>query len=301
MVHLPSSVFVGGGTAEGTVKLFVDRAANAKNKGLMCITRLSLDIIGVEEVSDGRRWIFLSLASEMFDEEHPPPPSLVSTQTSVSSSQIKWPLKPSTAVIPFCLNLPLNLGPPPYLSKQARIRYIVCPTATVQIGDKISIIRQSWNVQMLTVYDPEKALASLPSPLLASETLSFSSGPEVHSVKLTAGLHRQTWVNGSRIFVDTHIVNSSLKVVKKIEVQLEKRTLWYTHAAAGTAEKSASYLRLPRKSDTEIISTVTLKKGKEFDGVGENAAEVRTMDLRVRGIMSPSARGDTSKSVTSSM
>jgi hypothetical protein len=78
---------------------------------------------------------------------------------------------------------------------------------------------------MLTVHDPEKALASLPSPLLATDTLFISREPALQTVKLTAGLHRQTWVNGALLFVDVHLVNNTSKVIKKIEVQLEKITL----------------------------------------------------------------------------
>ena len=279
--HLSSPLFVGGGTAEGYVRLAIDRGTNHKSKVAIFIKRLAVDIIGVEEVSDGRRWVFLSLASELFDSDHPPPPLLVSSQSSHSLVENRWALKPGSVRIPFCLNLPLNLGPPPYLSKQARIRYVLCPTAVIQIGDESSIVRQSWNVQMLTVHDPEKALSSLASPLLASDSLTFSSGPQVHRIKLTAGLHRQTWVNGARIFVDIHIVNHSPKSIRKIELQLEKTVLWYVHAAAGTVEKSASHLRLPKKSYVDIVSKTVLKQGKRFQGVTEHSSEVRTMELEV--------------------
>ena len=78
-VHLPSPLFVGGGTVEGHVSLEVDGSMSATKKRSkpMSITRLCIDVIGVEEVNDGRRWVFLSLGSELFDESHPPPPALV--------------------------------------------------------------------------------------------------------------------------------------------------------------------------------------------------------------------------------
>lgn len=132
---------------------------------------------------------------------------------------------------------------------------------------------------MLTVHDPERALASLPSPLLAADTLCLSREPEVQTVKLTAGLHRQTWVNGSMIFIDVHIANNTAKSIKKVEVQLEKTTLWYAHAAAGTAEKSANYLRLPKRTDSEIVSGTALKKTPGWQGVPSHSSEVRTIEL----------------------
>ena len=69
---------------------------------------------------------------------------------------------------------------------------------------------------MLTVHDPEKALASLPSPLLAADTLYLAKEPEIQTVKLTAGLHRQTWVNGANIFIDIHVANNTARSLKKI-------------------------------------------------------------------------------------
>jgi hypothetical protein len=282
-VNLPSPLFVGGGTVEGQVCLNADfgsPARKAKQKPML-ITRLSVDILGVEEVNDGRRWVFLSLGSELIDGGHPPPTSLVQSRRYQNGPELSWILKSGSAILPFSLNLPLSLGPPPYLSKQACIRYLLVPTAYIQVGGKRSIVRQTWNIQMLTVFDPEKALASLPSPLLAADTLAITQAPDVHSVKVTAGLHRQTWVNGGKIFVDVHIVNHTAKCIKKIEVQLEKTTLWYAHAAAGTAEKSASHLRLPKRTDIEIIATTPVKKSKSWQGVSAHSSEVRTCEIEV--------------------
>jgi Arrestin (or S-antigen), C-terminal domain len=279
--HLPSPLFVGGGTIEGHIKLEVSEDNHSKKNKFkqVSISRLSLDVIGVEEVNDGRRWVFLSLGSELLDDSHPPPPALVDSKNSQLESELSWTLKHASAVIPFCINLPLNLGPPPYLSRQASIRYILSPTAHIKVGEKRTLVRQTWNIQMLTVHDPEKALASLASPLLAADSLTMSHAAELHTVKLTAGLHRQTWVNGGKVFVDVHVVNSTPRTMKKIEIQLEKITLWYSHAAAGTAEKSATHLRLPKRSDAEVVSTTAIRKSKEWKGVSAYTSEVRTCEL----------------------
>lgn len=282
-IHLPSPLFVGGGTVEGHITFTVDDGVLVTRKKLksMNMSRLSVDVIGVEEVSDGRRWAFLALGTELFDESHPPPNSVINGRSPKFRSELGWLLKPGTARIPFCINLPLNLGPPPYQSKQASIRYILCPTAHVKIGEKRSVVRQSWNVQMLTVHDPEKALASLPCPLLATDSLTVAQSPDIQTIRVTAGLHRQTWVNGSVAFVDVHVINQSSRAIKKIEIQLEKTTLWYSHAAAGTVEKSASHLRLPKRSDTEVCSTMTLKKSREWVGILPHSSEVRTCPLEI--------------------
>jgi hypothetical protein len=57
---------------------------------------------------------------------------------------------------------------------------------------------------------------------VASDSISIQSGAQVQHVKLTAGLHRQIWVNGSMIFIDIHVANKSPKTMKKIEIQLIK-------------------------------------------------------------------------------
>ncbi|ETI27699.1 hypothetical protein G647_00148 [Cladophialophora carrionii CBS 160.54] len=279
-ISLPSPLCVGGGTVEGQLTIQVDGGVARKPKTKpMYITRACVDVIGVEEISDGRRWVFLSLATELFDKENPPPPSLVTSQHPQPGPDLWWEMKSATSVLPFCVNLPLKLGPPPYSSKQASIRYLLCPSVVVKTGDKRIVIRQTWNVQMLTVHDPEKALASLASPLLATDTLYLAREPDVQTVKLTAGLHRQTWVNGGMIFIDVHVANTTAKAVKKIEVQLEKSTLWYIHAPAGTAEKSANYLRLPKRTDTDIVSGTTLKRSPAWRGVPAHSSDVRTIEL----------------------
>jgi len=281
-LQTPAPLFVGGGTIEGHLVLTIDGGSTRKTKAKpLSISRLSIDVVGVEEVTDGRRWIFLSLATELFDKQHPPPASLVARQTPDPGPGLSWPLQPSSAVVPFCLNLPLNIGPPPYVSKQARIRYVLCATACIKPAGNLAFVRQSFEIQMLTVYDPEKALSSLPTPLLATEQLSIPHGTIPQKIKLTAGLHRQTWVNGAMIFVDVHVMNNTSKTLKKIEIQLEKTTLWYSHAAAGTTERSAPHLRLPKRSDNEVVCVSTIKKSKDWKGVPPNTSEVRTCDLQV--------------------
>ena len=279
-VSLPSPLFVGGGTVDGVVTIQIDNGSARKPKTKpIYISKACVDVIGVEEISDGRRWVFLSLASELFDKENPPPPSLVTSQHPLPGSELWWEMQSATSILPFSINLPLKLGPPPYSSKQASIRYLLCPSVVVKIGDKITVIRQTLKIQMLTVHNPEKALASLPSPLLATDTLYWAREPNLQTVKLTAGLHRQTWVNGGLIFVDIHVANTTAKTVKKIEVQLEKSTLWYVHAPAGTAEKSASYLRLPKRTDAEIVSGTTLKRSPTWQGVLPHSSDIRTIEL----------------------
>jgi len=75
----------------------------------------------------------------------------------------------------------------------------------------------------------EKALMSLPSPLTASDEWIKPRETTVEVVRVTAGLHRQVWVSGTSLYVDVHVGNNSRKLVKKIELQLERDILCYKH------------------------------------------------------------------------
>jgi hypothetical protein len=80
-------------------------------------------------------------------------------------------------------------------------------------------------IEILTVYSPQKVLANLSKPLLASGLLFIPLGAEFQRVELTAGLHRETWINGSVIYVNINVANRSSKTTKKIKFQLVKTTL----------------------------------------------------------------------------
>lgn len=89
------------------------------------------------------------------------------------------------------------------------------------------------------------------------------------------------------IWVDVHISNMSQKTVKKMEVQLEKVTLFYDHSSASPLAEDAVLLRLPDRKDNEIVSRWTLRKSKRgWKGVVPKSTEVRTIELDVpRGLV----------------
>lgn len=99
------------------------------------------------------------------------------------------------------------------------------------------------------------------------------------TVKLTAGIHRQTWISGYLIFVDVHIDNKSSKAVKRVELQLEKTTLFHTYPAASTDAGSADVLRLPDHRQTEIVVRKDLAGG--FQGVPSLSHDFRTCQLEL--------------------
>ncbi|MCJ1478330.1 hypothetical protein MMC13_007008 [Lambiella insularis] len=174
------------------------------------------------------------------------------------------------------------MGPPPYKSPHASIKYILCLTLLIRISGKVSFVRTSQEIIVLTVHDPEKALVNLPYPLTASDELRFSKYGAHDMVKMTAGIHRQTWVSGIALFVDIHVSNSSQKTIKRIDLQLERATTFYDHAPASTSVEVATYLRLPDKTVREILLKRALKKERHgWQGISPQSQDVRTCYLDI--------------------
>lgn len=152
-LDLSAGIFVGGGSIEGTVQINVDDAERIRHRRTLDIARISIDLLGTEEVSGNRRAVFLNLATELIDEENPPPQNMVDTQEPVGSEDLFWHLMPSMTNLAFSLSLPLNVGPPPFHSRNARIRYILGVSLLIRDQGKQYIVRTSEDVSVLSVYD----------------------------------------------------------------------------------------------------------------------------------------------------
>ncbi|KAL8866718.1 MAG: hypothetical protein Q9174_006128, partial [Haloplaca sp. 1 TL-2023] len=195
--------------------------------------------------------MFQCLMTDLIDEAHPPPKEMARPDQPVSD--LLWEVVPSSTVLPFRLDLPLMLGPPPYTSKKNSITYSVSVLVEAKVDGLRTYIRQSEDVIVLTVHDPEKALLNLPNPLVVTDDVQSSRRAHLDTVTLTAGLHRQTWISGYPLFVDIRISNHGSKAMKKVELQLERYTFVYAHAAPSYDEALHDTLRLPSKCQREII------------------------------------------------
>ena len=105
----------------------------------------------------------------------------------------------------------------------------------------------------------EKALVNLSHPLVVSDELHFSG----QSIYVTAGIHRQTWIGGYLLFVDLNIDNKSTKAVKRIELQLERATISYTHSAPSLGNDFADTLRLPDQMHKEVLIKKSVLQNSE--------------------------------------
>ncbi|KAM3415566.1 hypothetical protein BST61_g9087 [Cercospora zeina] len=280
-LQVSAPVSVGGGSVEGFVKITVDDNEQFRGRRPLAIGGLAVDLLGIEQISNNRKATFLALGTELIDKKHPPPAKMV--QSAVLSAEEKfWSLLPSTSALPFMISLPLDTGPPPFQSKHASIRFMLAVTAVIRETGKHYRVRTSHDVHILPTYDPEKALTSLPSPLTASDELSFSRTAALETLKVTAGLHRQVWVSGSSIFVDLHIVNKCYRPVRKLELTLERDILFYKHAAATTLERSAGQARIFESNEQTILTKAQLKSGTAgWHGVEPHSCETRTCELEV--------------------
>ena len=281
-LQVSAPLFVGGGSVEGQVKVVVDENERLRSRRSLGIGAISVDLLGFEDMPGGRKGTFLAVGTELIDTNHPPPSNMVQPANPLAPNEKFWMLSPSTSTLPFMISLPLDTGPPPFQSKNASIRFLLCATALVSDAGKHYRVRVSQDVCVLPTYDPEKALTSLPSPLSATDELSLPHFGRCESVRLTAGLHRQVWVSGSSIFVDVHISNKSHKHVKRLDLTLERDILCYKHAPAGTREKSASQARIFESNEQAMIARSSLKQGLQgWKGVEPHDSETRTCELEL--------------------
>ncbi|CAK4028964.1 uncharacterized protein RCC_02982 [Lecanosticta acicola] len=282
-LQLSAPLFVGGGSVEGFVRVTVDDNERAiMHRRSLSIGAVSVDLLGFEEVDGTRRATFLALGTELVDPNHPPPPSMIQPANPLFADDKFWSLTPSCTALPFMISLPLDTGPPPFQSKHAKIRYLLSVTTFLRDSGKHYRVRTSQDVHVLPTYDPEKALTSLTSPLVASDELPLPRSTGLESIKVTAGLHRQVWVSGSSIFVDVHISNRSQKPVKRLELMLERDILRYKHAAAATMEKSASQARIFESNDQTILARSCFKPGSiGWHGVDPHTSDTRTCELEL--------------------
>jgi hypothetical protein len=160
-LQLGASLFVGGGSVEGHVRVVVDAEPTdqrGKQPRRTAIGRMSIDLLGVEEqhASGGvgpKKAVFINLTTEMLDADNPPPREMVESQTQISPQDPFWLLEAGATNLPFLLSLPLDVGPPPFQSKHARIRYVLGVTLLMRDRGKQYLVRTSQDISVISVYD----------------------------------------------------------------------------------------------------------------------------------------------------
>jgi len=223
MVSITQPLYIGGGSVDGRLNVHI-RGTRLDD---IRLGRVSIDIAGVEELSFTRKSMFMSIASELIDEDHPPPAAMLAPTDD--EEKLFWKIKPSRSFFPFRLNLPLDVGSGPFHSVRARLRYVIHGTIMISINGSKSIVRCSRDIRIISALDPETALLPLDVPLLSTEEHSLRWGGH-KTLKVTAGLHRATWVSGTAAYVDVNIVNNTNRKVKCIRCKLRRHIVAYKNA-----------------------------------------------------------------------
>jgi len=125
----------------------------------------------------------------------------------------------------------------------------------------------------------EKALVNLKHPLSVSDELNLSKKFSAQTVKLTAGIHRQTWISGYPVFIDVHIENRSNKDVRKLELQLEKTVIFHNYSAPSAGAKLSDTLRIPDDMQKATITSTQVADG--WLGVRALSQDFRTCQMEL--------------------
>jgi hypothetical protein len=92
---------------------------------------------------------------------------MVESLKQISPIDAFWPLAKSISNMPFYLSLPLNVGPPPFQSRLARIRYVLGVTLLIRDQGKQYLVRTSQDVSVISVYDRMSRFWVLADSLIA--------------------------------------------------------------------------------------------------------------------------------------
>ena len=144
-LQIGAPLFVGGGNVEGNVRIIpADTERRRTRNGLL--ESIFIDLVGVEELSGAKRSVFLSLSKELDRPDQ-------KQQAAQAKGDADFLFPPATHSVPFCINLPLDVGPPPFNSKHARIRYVLASTIWIQDIDRPTSVRCSQEIHVVSVYD----------------------------------------------------------------------------------------------------------------------------------------------------
>ena len=134
-VHLSAPLFVGGATIEGDIQIKIDAESSEKRRrslSALRVIRILVNVIGIEHCKH-RQEVFKALTTNVL---------------RISES----PITKDTSRL-FSVDLPVVMGPPPYKTKKAGIRYLLSCTVEFQAGGKTHFVRRTREVAILTAHD----------------------------------------------------------------------------------------------------------------------------------------------------
>ncbi|KAF3165871.1 hypothetical protein TWF225_001116 [Orbilia oligospora] len=211
-IFITSPFHIAGGSVAG--KLNISTFQNAD----LQLGRVAIDLVGIEEYGFGHQKMFIALAAEFIDDDHPPPSTIL---RQGENSGPFWSIRKGEGAFPFDVNLPLDVGPGTFDSGTARIRYVIYGTILFKIGDKKFLVRCCRDVAVApSLGEFRKTVTDFDREVKVFEERNFV--PE-GSLKLTANLSRPYWFSGGSAFVDVLVENETQFRIKTIRVRLVRR------------------------------------------------------------------------------
>ena len=100
--------------------------------------------------------------------------------------------------IPFEVQLPLDVGPGTFETKEAEIEYKIVASLTIENSRKFPegrLLRLSRKVMLYPCLDPSRALVPASAPIDAVEEGKIRFGGK-STLKVAARIHRPSWIAG---------------------------------------------------------------------------------------------------------
>ncbi|PWN53971.1 hypothetical protein IE53DRAFT_71553 [Violaceomyces palustris] len=238
---LESDLVVEGGMLKGRMQIKV-RKGNEK-EGAVMLAQPKVRVVGFEElIGDDTRHIFYHHASVIDGDRSlggPSQPYFLHGSPTLSSPEGRghFPLpcfasspdvegysigREGCHSIPFSLELPIAKGAKgSYRGKSALVRYIVIGSVKLKSSGNTnrSIAHFYRHVELFPYLNPAIVLSSAPRLIQASASKGLFLGGS-GKVKLTASLHRSTWVAGQRVYVNLAVVNETSKKINSLTLGL---------------------------------------------------------------------------------
>lgn len=107
--------------------------------------------------------------------------------------------------MPFELQLPLDVGPGSFTSKDAEINYTLTVTVGLVNGKRFPdgrTMRLSRKIKLYPCLDPQKALMPTTAPIDATDETKIRFGGK-GTLKVAARIHRPAWIAGQAVLYIT--------------------------------------------------------------------------------------------------
>lgn len=288
---LESDLVVEGGMLRGRIELQIKKQNDGEGAVLMAHPKVR--VVGFEELTgDDTRHIFYHHATIVDGDKHPggSQPFVLHGSPTLSSPEAEGraPLacfasqpdhegysvgREGSHSIPFSLEMPIGKGAKgSYRGKNAVVRYIVIGSVKLKNaqGGNRSIAHFYRHIDLFPYFNPAVALSSAPRAIQASAEKGLFMGGS-GKLRVSASLHRGTWVAGQRAYINVSVHNQTSKRVKNACFTLIRTVTLYrprpelnmgSTSAEGYIDPDACNTQTSRKKVTEEVLEMGQKGSK---------------------------------------